>query len=221
VTTQPESNFSILLKQMYEALKRLFDFIMAALGIIVTGPLLILTSIAIKLDSTGPVLYLGERVGLHGRKFRICKFRTMCIGAEARGTTTAADDPRVTRVGRVIREYKVDELPQLFNVLKGEMSLVGPRPEVEEHTNAYDDEEKLILTVMPGITDYSSIHFFRLNEILGSEDPHQLFINKYRAEKNALRLKYVRNRSVVEDLRILMATFLAIARAALEHGEPK
>jgi lipopolysaccharide/colanic/teichoic acid biosynthesis glycosyltransferase len=206
---------------MYEASKRLFDFTMAAVGIIVTAPLLILTSIAIKLDSKGPVLYLGERVGLNGHKFRICKFRTMCVNAEASGTTTAADDPRVTRVGRWIRTYKLDEFPQLFNVIKGEMSLVGPRPEVEEHTNAYDDEEKLILTVMPGITDYSSIRFFNLNEILGSEDPHQLFLTKYRAEKNALRLKYVRNRSFIEDLRILLATFLAIVRAALGGVEAK
>jgi len=206
---------------MYEAVKRLFDFTMAAVGIIVVGPLLLLIAIAIKLDSPGPVFYLGERVGLNGRRFRICKFRTMCLGAEAQGTTTSARDPRVTRVGNLIRNCKLDELPQLFNVLKGEMSLVGPRPEVEEHTNAYDDEEKLILTVIPGITDYSSIRFYRLNDILGSEDPHQVFITRYRAEKNALRLKYVRNRSLLEDLRILAATLLTIARSALGRAEPK
>jgi len=147
---------------MYKWLKRIFDLLAALTGFILLAPLLAAIAIAVKLDSDGPVLYLGERVGLHGQKFHICKFRMMCVGAEKHGTTTAAADARITRTGRFIRKYKLDELPQLINVIKGDMSLVGPRPEVEEHTSAYNDEEKLILSVMPGITDYSSIRFVRL-----------------------------------------------------------
>lgn len=206
---------------MYKWLKRIFDLMAALVGFTVLSPLLLAIAIAVKLDSDGPVLYLGERVGFQGKKFRICKFRTMCVGAELQGTTTAAEDARITRIGRFIRKYKLDELPQLINVIKGEMSLVGPRPEVEEHTSAYNDEERLILSVIPGITDYSSIRFVRLNEILGSDNPHELFLTKYRAEKNQLRLRYVRNRGLAEDLKILMMTLVAIARSATGRLEPK
>jgi len=206
---------------MYDGLKRIFDLVAALLGFIFLAPLLLAIAIVVKLDSVGPVLYLGERVGLHGNRFRICKFRTMCVGAETHGTTTAAGDTRITRVGRFIRKYKLDELPQLINVIRGEMSLVGPRPEVEEHTSAYNDEEKLILTVIPGITDYSSIRFVKLNEILGSENPHELFITKYRSEKNLLRLEYVRNRSFTEDLKILALTLITLVRSAAGRVEPE
>ncbi len=206
---------------MYEGLKRIFDLVAALLGFTFLAPLLVAIALVVKLDSAGPVLYLGERVGLHGKRFRICKFRTMCVGAETYGTTTAASDTRITRVGRFIRKYKLDELPQLINVIRGEMSLVGPRPEVEEHTSAYSDEEKLILTVIPGITDYSSIRFVKLNEILGSENPHQLFVTKYRAEKNLLRLEYVRKRSITEDLRILALTLITLVRSAAGRVEPE
>src|ERR1043165_4438085 len=174
---------------MYEAHKRIFHLLAALIGVVFLSPLMAATAVAIKLDSEGPVLYLGKRVGLHGKEFSIFKFRTMCVGAETFGTTTAAGDARITRVGRFTRKYKLDELPQLFNVIKGEMSLVGPRPEVKEHTDDYDEEEKLILSVIPGITDYSSIRFVRLNDILGSENPHELFLTKYRTEKNQLRLQ--------------------------------
>jgi lipopolysaccharide/colanic/teichoic acid biosynthesis glycosyltransferase len=134
--------------------------------------------------------------------------------AERMGTTTALGDPRITRVGRFLRRYKLDELPQLFNVLAGEMSLVGPRPEVEEHTREYAGDELEILAVRPGITDYSSIRFVALDEVLGSEDPHTLFVTRYRAEKNRLRVEYVRNRSFGEDLRIIFLTLAAIAGKA-------
>jgi len=204
---------------MYEGLKRIFDLAAALFGFTLLAPVFIAIAIAVKLDSKGPILYLGERVGLHGKRFHICKFRTMCEGAETFGTTTADKDPRITRLGQFLRKYKLDELPQLINVAKGEMSLVGPRPEVEEHTSAYNDEEKLILTVIPGITDYSSIRFVKLNEILGSENPHQLFITKYRAEKNQLRLQYVRNRSFTEDIRILALTLVTLARSAMGRAE--
>jgi lipopolysaccharide/colanic/teichoic acid biosynthesis glycosyltransferase len=206
---------------MYATCKRVFDLSAALVGLVLLAPLLAAIAVAIRLDSPGPILYLGERVGLHGKTLRICKFRTMCVGAERLGTTTADNDPRITRVGRFLRKYKLDELPQLFNVVKGEMSLVGPRPEVEEHTREYSDQEKLILTVLPGITDYSSIRFVNLGKVLGSENAHQVFLTRYRAEKNRLRLEYVRKRSFREDMRILFLTFVSLARVALGRSGEK
>jgi lipopolysaccharide/colanic/teichoic acid biosynthesis glycosyltransferase len=190
-------------------LKRIFDVVAATAGILVLSPLLVLIAIAIKLDSRGSVLYRGVRVGLNGRRFRMLKFRTMILNAEALGTATAQRDRRITRIGRFLRKYKLDELPQLVNVVRGEMSLVGPRPEVEEHTSVYNDEEQIILTVRPGITDYSSIRFANLGELLGGDDPetaNRVFIETYRAEKNRLRIDYVRNRSFLGDLGIIFKT---------------
>ncbi|HET7459895.1 MAG TPA: sugar transferase [Longimicrobium sp.] len=200
--------------RLYPAAKRAFDLAAAGCGVIVLAPVLLAVAAAVKLTSPGPVFYRGERIGYQGRPFRILKFRTMRRDAERMGTTTALGDPRITRIGHFLRRYKLDELPQLLNVLSGEMSLVGPRPEVEEHTREYDAEEQAILSVKPGITDYSSIHFVALDEVLGSEDPHTLFVTKYRAQKNQLRLRYVRNRSFAEDLRIIVATFAAIVGKA-------
>lgn len=144
--------------------------------------------------------------------FRMLKFRTMVLDAERAGTTTSIGDPRITSIGRVLRRTKLDELPQLVNVLTGEMSLVGPRPEVKEHTDAYDEEEQAILTVPPGITDFSSIHFASLDKILGAENPHAVYVTRIRAQKNKLRLKYVRERSFLVDLRILGGTGLVVLR---------
>ena len=206
---------------MYAACKRVLDYFSALAGIVILGPLLAVVAIAIKLDSKGSVFYLGERVGRRNRKFKIIKFRTMRPNAEILGTTTSQNDPRITGIGDFLRKSKIDELPQLFNILRGDMSLVGPRPEVEEHTREYSDEEKLILTVPPGITDYSSIHFFNLGDVLGAENAHEMYLTKYRDEKNQLRLKYVRNRSFVEDLRILMLTFRTIALALLRRSGGK
>jgi lipopolysaccharide/colanic/teichoic acid biosynthesis glycosyltransferase len=135
----------------------------------------------------------------------------MLVNAEHLGSTaTAHNDPRVTKIGAFTRKYKVDELPQLINVIKGEMSLVGPRPEVEEHTSVYNDEEKIILTVLPGITDYSSIRFRNLNELLGNKNANQIFIEKYRDEKNKLRIEYVNKRSFMEDLKIIFKTIKVV-----------
>jgi lipopolysaccharide/colanic/teichoic acid biosynthesis glycosyltransferase len=203
---------------LYATSKRLFDVSLALIGLVVLAPVLVIIAVAIKLDSKGPAFYLGERVGRHDKKFRIFKFRTMCAKAESLGTTTADKDPRITRVGRFLRKYKLDELPQLVNVVKGEMSLVGPRPEVEEHTREYNEEEKLILTVLPGITDYSSIRFVNLGKVLGSKRAHEVFVTQYRSEKNQLRLKYVRNRSFGEDMRIIALTLLTLVRVAV--GRP-
>jgi len=192
-------------------MKRAFDLFFGALGLVVLTPIFIGIAVLIKLDSFGPIFYRGVRVGQHGRLFRIFKFRTMRPDAELVGSTsTGKNDPRVTRVGRWLRPLKLDELPQLLNVVRGEMSIVGPRPEVEEHTSAYTEEEKVILSVLPGITDYASIRFFDLNDLVGSEDPRRVFIEKYRAEKNTLRVAYVRNQSFWTDFRIIFLTFARI-----------
>lgn len=188
--------------------KRAFDVISASAGLLLLFPFFLVIALVIKLDSPGPVFFRGVRIGLDGRPFRIFKFRTMIQGAELNGATaTAHRDPRITRAGKWLRPYKLDELPQLFNVLGGEMSIVGPRPEVEEHTLCYTESEKIILSVKPGITDDASIRFYNLNELLGSEDPNRVFIEKYRAEKNRLRVSYVQRRSFWGDLAIIARTF--------------
>jgi lipopolysaccharide/colanic/teichoic acid biosynthesis glycosyltransferase len=192
-------------------LKRAFDVLVSAAGVLLLSPLLALIALVVRVDSKGPVLYRGVRIGLHGRPFRIFKFRTMVPDAERIGSTaTAKEDPRITRVGNFLRRYKLDELPQLFNVVKGEMSIVGPRPEVEEHTSAYTAEEQIILSVRPGITDLASIRFRHLGELLGNEDANRVFIEKYRGEKNRLRIEYVKGQSFLSDLRIILKTIYVV-----------
>jgi lipopolysaccharide/colanic/teichoic acid biosynthesis glycosyltransferase len=193
-----------------ESVKRSVDLFLSALGLILISPLLLLIALAIKLDSSGPVFYRGVRTGRYGAPFRIWKFRSMLVGLESLGGTTGKDDPRVTRIGRLLRRHKLDELPQLMNVLAGEMSLVGPRPELDEHTSVYEGEEKLILSVRPGITDYASVQFRNLNDLVGSEDPHRVFIEKFRPEKNRLRLAYVKQQSLKEDMKILFKTLVCV-----------
>jgi lipopolysaccharide/colanic/teichoic acid biosynthesis glycosyltransferase len=192
------------------SVKRSVDLFFSAVGLILISPLLLLIALVIKVDSPGPVFYRGVRSGRYGKCFRIWKFRTMLVDSERFGGTTGKDDPRVTRVGRFLRRYKFDELPQLMNVLTGDMSLVGPRPELEEHTSAYEGEEKLILSVRPGITDYASVQFRNLNELVGSEEPHRVFIEKFRPEKNRLRLAYVKQQSLREDMKILFKTLACV-----------
>jgi lipopolysaccharide/colanic/teichoic acid biosynthesis glycosyltransferase len=192
-------------------LKRVFDIVVSFCGLVLLAPLLIVIAVLIKLDSEGPVFYRGLRTGLHGKPFRIFKFRTMVRNAEQLGGgSTGKDDPRVTRVGRVLRQYKWDELPQLLDVLRGEMSIVGPRPELPEYTRLYSGEEKLILTVRPGITDYASLEFIRLGEILGNEAPDRYYEEKVRPIKNALRVKYVKERSFFGDLKLIARTLARI-----------
>jgi len=189
-----------------EFAKRALDLIASSVGLVLLSPLLLAVALLIKLDSKGPVFYRSVRIGQYGKPFSMWKFRTMRADAESLGITTGKDDPRVTRIGKFLRKTKIDELPQLFNVLAGTMSLVGPRPEFEEHTSAYAGEESLILSVRPGITDYASVHFYNQAELVGSEDPHRVFIEKVRNEKNRLRVEYVKRQSFWEDLRILFQT---------------
>jgi len=193
-------------------LKRLFDCMCALLGLVVLSPLLGLIALAVKASDGGFVFYRGLRTGFKGKQFRIWKFRTMVVDAEKTGVTaTADDDPRVTRVGMFLRKYKLDELPQLVNVLVGEMSLVGPRPEVPQYTALFTAEEKAILSVRPGITDWASL--WDVDEgaaLAGSDDPERAYLEKIRPEKIRLQLRYVRERTLGMDLRILLLTLWAL-----------
>ena len=192
--------------------KRCLDVIASLSGLVLLGPFFLLIALLIKLDSPGTVFYRGVRVGRFGRKFRIFKFRTMVTNAEnLGGPSTSEDDPRVTPVGRWLRKYKIDELPQLLNVLNGEMSLVGPRPEVPEEVALYNAEERRLLSVTPGITDWASVRFRHEGQILrGSPNPHQTYREMIRPEKIRLGLEYVRCRCFWVDLRIILATLVAI-----------
>jgi lipopolysaccharide/colanic/teichoic acid biosynthesis glycosyltransferase len=195
-------------------LKRSFDIISSFFGLAVVSPVLVTIAILIKKEDGGPVFYRGARVGRFGKPFRIFKFRTMVVNAEKLGgPSTADDDPRVTKVGKFIRKFKLDELPQLINVLKGEMSVVGPRPEVQMYVDMFTEEEKAILSVRPGITDWASIWNPDEGAILaGSPDPEKTYMEKIRPEKIRLQLKYVRERTFWNDLKIIAQTIITILK---------
>jgi lipopolysaccharide/colanic/teichoic acid biosynthesis glycosyltransferase len=196
-----------------DVVKRVIDLILSILGIAVLWPLLLVCGLAVKISSPGPVLYLGKRTGQFGKPFKIFKFRSMQIDAESvGGSTTGERDPRITRIGAYLRKYKLDELPQLFNVLIGDMSFVGPRPEVEEYTNQYSSEEQKILDVRPGITDLSSLKFNDLQQIVGDENPDEVFQRDVLPQKNALRLQYAKEHNIFMDLKILVMTVAVIVR---------
>jgi lipopolysaccharide/colanic/teichoic acid biosynthesis glycosyltransferase len=204
-------------------LKRVFDGTCAFLGLLVLSPVLGLVALLVKLSDGGPVLYRGLRTGLNGRQFRICKFRSMVVDAEKTGVTaTADDDPRVTRIGRFLRKYKLDELPQLVNVLVGEMSLVGPRPEVPQYTALFTRQEQAILSVRPGITDWATLWDIAEGAVLaGSDNPEQAYLEKIRPEKIRLQLKYVRERSFGVDVRILALTLWALVARRRRQGRQR
>ncbi len=204
-------------KRLDGFLKRTFDIITSLSGLMLLGPLIFFLIIFIKFDSPGPAFYRGERVGRYGKTFRIFKFRTMVADAEkSGGPSTASDDPRITRVGKFLREYKLDELPQLVNVLKGDMSIVGPRPEVLMEVETYTNEERRILEVRPGITDWASLTFHNEGEILkGSPDPHQAYREKIKPGKMRLALKYVDERSFLTDIRIILETLLTLVKTRM------
>jgi lipopolysaccharide/colanic/teichoic acid biosynthesis glycosyltransferase len=193
-------------------LKRLFEISVSLCGLVILSSMVVVSAFLIKREDGGPIFYRGVRVGQHGKPFRIFKFRTMVINAEEiGGPSTADDDPRTTRIGKLIRRYKLDELPQLINVFKGEMSLVGPRPEVQHYVDMFTDEEKAILTVRPGITDWASLWNPDEGRILsGSSDPERTYMEKIRPTKLRLQLKYVRERSFFVDLGIIMRTIATV-----------
>ena len=172
---------------------------------ILLSPVLIVISLLIRKEDGGPLFYRGVRVGRHGQRFRVFKFRTMVVDAEnIGGPSTADDDPRITRAGKFIRKYKLDELPQLINVLKGEMSFVGPRPEVQHYVDMFNEEERAILSVRPGITDFATLWNPDEGRIIaGSLDPEKTYMVEIRPSKIRLQLKYVRERSFGLNLKLI------------------
>ncbi|MFX0195649.1 MAG: sugar transferase [Candidatus Hodarchaeota archaeon] len=195
-------------------LKRVFDILFSVLGLTLSSPLLLLIAFLIKREDGGPVFYRGVRIGRSEKPFRIFKFRTMVVNAEELGgPSTADDDPRITKIGRWLRKYKLDELPQLINVLRSEMSFVGPRPEVQHYVDMLTEKERAILNVRPGITDWASLWNPDEGAILaGSPDPEKTYMEKIRPTKIAFQLKYVKKRSFWIDLKIIVQTLLTILK---------
>jgi len=187
--------------------KRALDLVISIPGLLLLSPLLLVLALWVKLDSRGPVLYRGKRVGQDGRPFLMYKFRTMVVGAEKRGpAVTYRDDPRITGAGRFLRRAKLDELPQLLNVLRGEMSLVGPRPEDPSYVAFYTPEQRLALSVKPGITGPTQLEYRDEASMLQGEGVDEEYVTRLMPEKLKLDLEYVRDRSLLLDLKILWRT---------------
>lgn len=188
--------------------------IFSLLGLVILSPLFIVLIAAIKINSKGPSLYVQKRVGLNGRDFDLYKFRTMAVDSDKSGLLTVGGrDPRITSIGYYLRKFKLDELPQLINVLKGEMSFVGPRPEVRKYVDLYNEKQEQVLSVRPGITDVASIKYKDENEILqGHEDPEEYYIRKIMPDKIEMNLEYLNDRSFLKDVKVILHTFFAILR---------
>jgi lipopolysaccharide/colanic/teichoic acid biosynthesis glycosyltransferase len=198
--------------RIYSFVKRLIDLALSSAGLLLLSPLLLAIAVALKLSDRGPVIYRGARAGRDGRPFLLWKFRTMVPNAERLGgSSTASDDPRITPLGQLLRRYKLDELPQLLNVFRGDMSMVGPRPQVLDEVDAYTEEERELLTVRPGITDYASVLFRHEGEILrGHPDPDRAYAELIRPGKMRLGLYYVRHCSLTVDIDVLARTAAAL-----------
>jgi len=193
-------------------MKRLFDILCSGCGLLCLSPLFLITAIWIKLDSKGPVFYRQVRVGRGNRDFRIFKFRSMAVNSDKHGLITiGGHDSRVTRAGYFIRKYKIDELPQLINVFTGDMSFVGPRPEVRKYVDLYTQEQLHVLDVRPGITDAASIKYRNENDLLaGQSDPEQYYIDIIMPDKLQINLNYVANHSFWGDIRLIIETLKSI-----------
>ena len=193
-------------------MKRLFDFFASLFGLIILSPLFIIISLLIGFGSKGGILYRQIRVGKDNKDFKVYKFRSMVVDSDKKGLLSIGKDgrdPRVTKIGYVIRKYKLDELPQLINVIKGEMSLVGPRPEVRKYVDLYTEEEKQVLKVKPGITDIASITFRNENDLLAqSADPQEYYIKEIMPQKLALSLSYIQKRTFLSDLKLIFKTII-------------
>lgn len=193
---------------------RLCDIVFSAIGLLLLSPLFLLVYILIRCESKGGGFYCQQRVGKDGRMFGLYKFRSMRTGSDKKGLiTVGGHDSRITRMGYFIRKYKIDELPQLWNVLKGDMSLVGPRPEVKKYVDLYTEEQRRVLSVRPGITDYASIEYVDENEILGkADDPDRVYVEEIMPAKIKLNMRYIENRNLNEYFKIIGLTFINILR---------
>jgi lipopolysaccharide/colanic/teichoic acid biosynthesis glycosyltransferase len=205
---------------LYPTFKRVLDVLAAGILLIATVPLSFYAAYRVKSEDGGPVLYAAPRVGLGGVPFRMYKFRSMVVNAASiGGSSTASDDPRLTETGTLLRKWKLDELPQLLNVLRGEMSLVGPRPQVQSDVDRYTTDERRLLSVKPGITDWASNKFSDEGAVLaGHADPDEAYDRLIRPEKIRLGLRYVEQQSLATDMRILYSTAAAVLR---RPGVPK
>ena len=194
--------------------KRTFDFIFSIAGLIIFSPVLIMTALVVLLTLGRPILYSPQRAGKRSGKsntlITVRKFRSMRIAEGPSSHHSGDDDPRVTTVGRWLRKFKIDELPQLWNVAKGDMSFVGPRPETPEYTKLYTEEQNVILELRPGITDFASIEFADLGSILVGEDPDKIYFDKVWDRKMALRMKYVEERTFWIDIKLIFLTFATV-----------
>lgn len=189
-------------------MKRLFDIVCSFFGLVVLSPLFIFLSLWVGLTSRGGVFYKQQRVGLKGRDFILYKFRSMATGSDKKGLlTVGGKDSRITKAGYFIRKYKLDELPQLFNVLKGDMSFVGPRPEVRKYVDMYSEEQRRVLSVRPGITDIASMKYRNENDLLAkAENPEQYYIDVIMPDKLALNLNYIDTRNFFRDIKLIFRT---------------
>lgn len=194
--------------------KRLFDLLWSTLGLAVLWPLFVLVTFLIKLEDGGPAFFRQERVGYRGQRYRVLKFRTMVVGADRQGKhLTVGRDPRITRVGYWLRRFKIDEIPQLVNVLIGQMSLVGPRPEVPRYVALYTPAQREVLDVMPGITDPASIAYRSESELLGSsQDPERTYIEEIMPDKIRLNLQYATGATLGTDVMVILRTLVALGQ---------
>lgn len=194
-------------------IKRLFDIISSLMVLLALFPVILIISVLIIIDSKGGVFYKQQRVGKNGIEFGLFKFRTMRPDSDKVKITVGDRDPRVTNVGYYLRKYKLDELPQLINILVGEMSVIGPRPEVRQYVDLYSSEQLKVLTVKPGLSDLATLEYVNESEILAkSENPEKTYINEIMPDKLALNLKYIKNQSFVLDMKIIFKTILRIIR---------
>ena len=197
----------------YNFFKNFLDFSLSLIALFVLNPIFIAIFCFIKIgDLNSPAIFKGERTGLNNVPFKMYKFRTMKEGSEKKGFSTALNDERLTKLGSFLRKYKLDELPQFFNVLKGEMSIIGPRPQVKHYTDKYDERLIKILSVKPGITDIASIYFSNMDETLGKGNVEEKYQNDIEPIKNELRLKYVEKQSLKLDSKIFLISFLKFFR---------
>lgn len=201
--------------------KRCFDIFFSLIGIIFLIPLFLVIALLIKVEDGGPVFFRQERIGYMRKPFRVWKFRTMIVNAERQGLKiTVGHDPRITRVGGWLRKFKLDEFPQLFNVLRGEMSFVGPRPEVSFYVEQYDANQQKVLDLMPGITDIASIKFSNENDILGkAKNPEDVYVNQIVPEKIRLNIEYAARATLWSDFKVILTTILNIFASVKEPRE--
>lgn len=193
---------------------RFFDILFSIIGLVILSPIFIVLYLLIRIESKGGGFYSQERIGKNGKPFKLYKFRSMRIGSDKKGLITIGEkDNRITKTGFILRKYKLDELPQLWNVFIGDMSLVGPRPEVKKYTDLYTEEQKQVLQVRPGITDWASIKYVDENKILGeSEDPDEAYVNLIMPNKIKLNMVYIQHQTLGEYFKIIFTTFKEIVR---------